>query len=66
MVFHFKAFDVLSADIDNKIHFGIEMQCRFEMRHRFNDPEIDFQRCLHHIFSVARYARAADGNPILR
>ena len=61
-VFNFETFDVLPADVDDKIDFGIEIERRLEVRDRFDDAEVGFQRRLHHIFAVAcdRRPRYAD------
>ena len=40
MIFDFKAFNILSADIYNKVYFRTEIRRRFKMSNRFNNTEI--------------------------
>ena len=60
MILYLKAFDVLTADVDDEIRLGIEMERRFEMRHRFHDAEIRFHRGFDEIVAVPRHRARAN------
>ena len=61
-VFDLKALDVLPADVDDEIYFGIEMHRRFEVRHRFHDAEIRLDGGLDEVLAVAGGRRARDAD----
>ena len=61
-VFDFKALDVLPADVDDEIHFGVEMHGGFEVCHRLDDAEICLEGGLHHVLAVARDRRACNAD----
>ena len=55
---YFKAFNVLTADVENKIDVGFEMPCRSKMRYCFDNTLVGVKSVLYKFLAVACDRRA--------
>ena len=62
VVLDFKAFDILTTDINNKVHIGIKIARGIIVGNRFHHAKINIERILNQVLAVTRYSRATDFN----
>ena len=52
---YFEAFDILTADIENKIHLWFKMASCAEMRHCLNDANVYAKRIFDYLLIFKRF-----------
>ena len=61
---HLEAFDILAADVQNKIHLRIKKPGRPEVGHRFHNAGVGVEGVLNQFLPVTGSHHPADGHPV--
>ena len=61
VILDLETLDILTADVNDKVHLRAEEGSRLKVRHRFYQPEVNTQSCPDKILAIAGNRAAADG-----
>ncbi len=66
IIFDFKTFNVLPANINNKIHLRVEIFGGAKMSYRFHHAQIHPKSVFDKIFTIAGYGRTRNNRILIK